>query len=69
MEDKEKSEEEKRHEQFEHLYNNDNKFDDPIEGDPTRINFNPSIRENLKGIFAFFNSALGRYTTKDSQDA
>jgi len=65
MEDKEKSEEEKRREQFEHLYNNDNKFNDPIEGDPTRINFNPSIRENLKGIFAFFKKTV---SFKDGSD-
>ena len=29
-----------------------------------------AVRQSIvKGIFAFFNSALGRYTTKDSQDA
>lgn len=58
MKENEKSEEDKRREKFEHLYNNNNKYDDPIEGDPTQFNFNPSIRENLRGIYDFFKKTV-----------
>lgn len=65
MEDNKKSEEDKRREQFEHLYNNENHYDDPIEGDPTRINFNPSIKENINGIFYFLKKTI---SFKDGSD-
>lgn len=58
MEDNELSEEEKRRQQYEHLYDNDNKYDDPIEGDPTRIKINPDISENVRGIWNFLKSTV-----------
>lgn len=53
MEEDNRSEEEKRREELKHLYDNENKYDDPIEGDPTKIKINPDVSENIKGIWAW----------------
>lgn len=51
-------EKQRRKKAFEHLYNNDNKYDDPIEGDPTKININTDVKEGIKSIFSFLKETV-----------
>lgn len=51
-------EKQRRKKAFEHLYDNDNKYDDPIEGDPTKININTDVREGIKSIFSFLKETV-----------
>lgn len=52
------AEKQRRKKAFEHLYNNDNKYDDPIEGDPTKIKINTNVRDNVKSIFGFIKETV-----------
>lgn len=59
------TEEDKRRKAYEHLYDNDNEFDDPIEGDPTKIRINTSVRDNISAIFDFLKDTV---SFKDGAD-
>ncbi|SFT42375.1 TIGR00341 family protein [Lishizhenia tianjinensis] len=52
------AEKQRRKKAFEHLYNNDNMYDDPIEGDPTKIKINTDVKEGVKSIFNFLKDTV-----------